>query len=287
MAPTIVRRAQWGARPPRNSPSLTTWSRRVGVAVHHSAGPTNQTVRVIQNNDMDADGFSDIGYNWLVDQSGKAYEGRAGGWLAIGAHAGGQNTGWIGICWIGHSGNVAPTEAALSTIKWLTQEAERLAGHDLQVRGHGQVPGQATECPGSRLRAWIAAGMPTDDEEEDVALSEADLDKIEQRAQLGADRALRSLEASSPGLGVDQPMSWVNWWLKRPEQAVQDIAKFRAEVAGQFAGLVAMLQELINRPDAPVTPEQFAQLMTAVQIAASQGAETALENTRLVVGPEG
>lgn len=164
MAPTIVTRAGWGARAPKSAPSKTTWSRRTGFAIHHSAGPTNQTVRQIQNFQMDTNGWSDIGYNFLVDQSGKVYEGRSGGWLAIGAHAGGQNTAWIGVCWIGHSGNVTPTSAALAAIRWLYDEANQLAGRRLDVRGHGQVPGQATKCPGSRLREWIADGLPVKEE---------------------------------------------------------------------------------------------------------------------------
>lgn len=158
--PQIVTRAGWGARAPRGSVATTTWARRTGVAIHHSAGPTTQTVRSIQDHQMDRNGWQDIGYNWLVTQDGRIWEGRAGGWLAIGAHAANQNTAWIGICWIGTSGSTAPSAAALASIRWLVDEARRLAGRRLEVRGHGQVPGQATECPGSRLRAWISDGMP-------------------------------------------------------------------------------------------------------------------------------
>jgi hypothetical protein len=170
--PTIVTRAEWGARAPKSASVKTTWSKRTGFAIHHTAGPTSQTVRQIQNFQMDSNGWSDIGYNWLVDQAGKVYEGRSGGWLAIGAHAGGQNTAWVGVCWIGTSGNTAPTPAALASIRWLHGEANRLAGRTLTVRGHGQVPGQSTECPGSRLRAWIAAGLPTTEEDEDMPYSD-------------------------------------------------------------------------------------------------------------------
>src|SRR5690606_8439726 len=159
--PTIVTRAGWGARAPRGSVATTTWARRTGVAIHHSAGPTTQTVRSIQDHQMDHNGWQDIGYNWLVTQDGRVWEGRAGGWLAVGAHAANQNTAWIGICWIGNSGSTAPSAAALAAIRWLVDEARRLAGRRLEVRGHGQVPGQATECPGARLRAWISDGMPT------------------------------------------------------------------------------------------------------------------------------
>jgi len=159
--PTIVTRAQWGARAPRGSVATTTWARRTGVAIHHSAGPTTQTVRSIQDHQMDRNGWQDIGYNWLVDQQGRVYEGRSGGWLAIGAHAANQNTAWIGVCWIGDSRTVQPSPAALAAIRWLVDEARRLAGRRLEVRGHGQVPGQATECPGPNLLKWISGGMPT------------------------------------------------------------------------------------------------------------------------------
>lgn len=121
---------------------------------------------------MDTNGWSDIGYNWLVTQDGRVWEGRAGGWLAVGAHAGGQNTGWIGVCWIGDSRTIAPSAAALASIRWLIDEACRRAGRRLEVRGHGQVPGQATACPGDRLRAWIAAGLPVAEEEDDMSWRE-------------------------------------------------------------------------------------------------------------------
>jgi hypothetical protein len=139
---------------------MATWGQRVGVAIHHTAGPVGQTPRQIQNHQMDNNGWADIGYGFLVNQAGTIFEGRAGGWLAIGAHAAGQNTPWIGVCWIGTSGSTAPSAAALRSLRWLVDEARRRAGRSLGVRGHGQVPGQATECPGSRLRAWIADGMP-------------------------------------------------------------------------------------------------------------------------------
>jgi hypothetical protein len=162
MAPTIVTRAQWGARAPKGAISMATWGQRVGVAIHHSAGVATQTVRQIQDYQMDSNGWVDIGYNFLATQDGRLWEGRQGTWSAIGAHAANENTAWVGVCWIGTSGNVAPTAAALSTLAWVREEAQRRAGRQLLVSGHGQLPGQATECPGSRLRAWIAAGLPTE-----------------------------------------------------------------------------------------------------------------------------
>lgn len=151
----IISRAEWGARPPR-SVTTTTWAKRIGVAVHYSDGPSTQTPRQLQNYAMDSLGYDDTHYNFFVDQQGRAYEGR--GWLVVAAHALNQNTPWIGVCFIGRNDDI--TDAAKATIRDLYDEACRLAGKTLQYSGHGQLPGQNTDCPGANLRAWIAAGMP-------------------------------------------------------------------------------------------------------------------------------
>jgi len=165
----IISRAEWGARPPTEDTGTVSWSQRVGLAIHHSAGPTNQTVRAIQDYYIDVNRWGDIGYNFLVDQQGRLYEGR--GWMAIGAHALNLNSSWLGVCWIGDSRYVQPTDAALAGIRWVYDEACRRAGRRLQYQAHGRLPGQSTECPGPKLRAWIDAGMPsqaaTPEEEDD------------------------------------------------------------------------------------------------------------------------
>lgn len=151
----IVSRAEWGARPPK-SVQRTTWATRIGVAVHYSDGPPTQTPRQLQNYAMDSLGYSDTHYNFFVDQAGTVFEGR--GWLVVGGHALGQNTPWVGICFIGRNADV--TAAAEKSIREFVAEAERLAGKTMLVSGHGQLPDQNTDCPGETLRAWIAAGMP-------------------------------------------------------------------------------------------------------------------------------
>lgn len=154
----IVPRAEWGARSP-TSVQKTTWGMRIGVAVHYSDGPATQTPRQLQNYAMDSLGYSDTHYNFFVDQAGTVFEGR--GWLVVGGHALGQNTGWIGICFIGRNENV--TAEAKAAIREFVAEANRLSGKTMLVSGHGQLPGQNTDCPGENLRAWIAAGMPEGD----------------------------------------------------------------------------------------------------------------------------
>ena len=152
---TIIRRASWGARAPR-SRSTVAWSRRTGFTVHYSAGPTSQTPRQIQNFHMDSNGWADIGYNFLVDRSGKIYEGR--GWTVAGAHAAPHNTTHIGVCFIGRDGDATP--AAKNAIRSLYDEANRRSGRPLARTWHGGLYGNSTECPGADLRSWVRAGMP-------------------------------------------------------------------------------------------------------------------------------
>lgn len=152
----IISRKEWGARSPR-SRVTTTWDRRIEFVVHHSEGPTTQTPRQIQNFHMDSRGWSDVGYNFLVDEDGRIYEGR--GWLVIGAHAHSHNTSGIGVCFIGRDGDDV-TDKAKASIRWLYDVACRHAGRTLAKRGHGELSHNSTSCPGRTLQRWVDAGMP-------------------------------------------------------------------------------------------------------------------------------
>lgn len=150
----IIPRASWGARSPR-AIQTANWSQRTGFVVHHSDGPQDQSVRTIQNFHMDTRGWSDIGYNFLIDFRGNIYEGR--GWNRVGAHAKGYNTATIGVCVIGNYDAVLPSPAALSSLIQLYGEAQRLKGGKLGLFGHREVG--STDCPGDRLYAWVHADM--------------------------------------------------------------------------------------------------------------------------------
>lgn len=153
----IVSRADWNARPARPSGRYTVpWSARTEFFVHHTDGPKTQTIRSIQDFHLDGRGWGDVGYNFLVREDGTVYEGR--GWLVVGAHCPGHNRSGIGVAFIGSNN---PTDAAKQSIRRLYDEACRRAGRKLRRYGHGDK--WATDCPGSRLRAWVDAGMPVDE----------------------------------------------------------------------------------------------------------------------------
>jgi hypothetical protein len=119
--PAITSRSAWGARAfdcaggPQYAPSLQF------AVVHHTVNsntysPTDSPaiVRAIQAYHMDTNGFCDIAYNFLVDQYGQIFEGRDGGITqpVIGAHAGGFNSGSVGVALIGDF-TTAPVPSAM------------------------------------------------------------------------------------------------------------------------------------------------------------------------------
>ena len=123
--PAIVTRAQWGADESirRGSPSYNT-TVKVGF-VHHTAGSNDYTpeqaaavVRGIYAYHVKSNGWSDIGYNYLVDRFGRAYEGRHGGLdrFVVGSHTGGFNRDTFAVSLIGNFTTVAPSLDTLETL---------------------------------------------------------------------------------------------------------------------------------------------------------------------------
>lgn len=120
-SPAIIPRRGWQANEkivraaPRYAPIL-----RLAV-VHHTAGSNSYAiedsaaiVKGIQLYHVKANGWDDIGYNFLVDRYGRVFEGRGGGVdrNVVGAHAEGFNTGSVGVAVIGTYSSGAPTKEA-------------------------------------------------------------------------------------------------------------------------------------------------------------------------------
>lgn len=126
--PSIVSRAGWGA-----DPKLMTWPVRradlKAAVVHHTAGSNTYTqaeapsvVRGIYRYHAVERQWGDIGYNFLVDKWGRVYEGRTGslsapaGTMPVAAHAGGFNTGTLGISAMGDYTKVAVPQATMNAM---------------------------------------------------------------------------------------------------------------------------------------------------------------------------
>jgi hypothetical protein len=165
----ILTRSQWGARTPnpsRMTPLRGTWSR---ITIHHSAETSStaeggsldqsiQTLRGIQRFHMDdpLHEYGDIGYHFLIDSSGRIFEGRGLMWQ--GAHAGGQdgihNNQNIGVCVLGDFVARPPSAAAQKSLELLV----------VDLRGRYRIPVSRifthsdlrdTQCPGPALEAWV------------------------------------------------------------------------------------------------------------------------------------
>jgi uncharacterized protein with LGFP repeats len=93
--------------------------------VHHTVNGNSYSpsespamVRAIQAYHMDALGYCDIAYNFLVDRYGQIFVGRAGGPTqpVIGGHAGGFNTASTGVALIGDYSSTNATTAQMNSL---------------------------------------------------------------------------------------------------------------------------------------------------------------------------
>ncbi len=174
--PTICYRNCWC--PSGNCPKDTSPSHTVAdhLIVHHSAGSNSSSnyaavVRSIWDFHVNTNGWSDIGYNFLIDANGIIYEAR--GDSVLGAHFSCMNHGTVGICLLGNFELAAPKDSAVnSLIEMLAWEAcdkniapaeasyhpssqlliPNISGHshaNISTAPHGCPKG--TLCPGDSL----------------------------------------------------------------------------------------------------------------------------------------
>lgn len=170
---TAVLQSEWRAGLPR--PVYTRSYHDVNHnIVHHSAGSNSKTdyvqvVRDIYTLHTQVNGWSDIGYNYLIAQDGTIFAGRDPGNgsqdRVRGAHFCGKNTGTLGVCVLGNYEETTPTVAsveALETVlsyQLIQQEHGSFdffthSGQDLgTIAGHRD--GCATLCPGRNLYSQL------------------------------------------------------------------------------------------------------------------------------------
>jgi hypothetical protein len=124
--PTIITRAQWGADESIRGDAPEYASTLQMGFVHHtvstnsySAAQAASLVRGVYAFHVRSRGWSDIGYNFLVDKFGRIYEGRAGGVdrPVIGAHTSGFNTKTFGVSLLGTYTSVVPSSAQLAGLQ--------------------------------------------------------------------------------------------------------------------------------------------------------------------------
>ncbi|MDO5672142.1 MAG: cell wall-binding repeat-containing protein [Actinomycetaceae bacterium] len=178
----IRSRADWGADPSWMKWDLSPAEVR-GAVVHHTAGANGYApedvpgiIRAIYRYHAVTLGWGDIGYNVLVDNFGRAWQGRAGSLSSPipGGHALNVNKQTFGISVLGSYGTVAPSAAAQDAVaRVLAWKLDSVAGVDPGGRmtltvdgqdssvptiiGHRDVPGRGgkTSCPGNAFYAEL------------------------------------------------------------------------------------------------------------------------------------
>ncbi len=177
--PAIQPRSAWGADESirRGTPEFAPETR---MAVHHTAGAEGPdpaaTIRAIYAYHVQQNGWNDIGYNFLIDSSGRIWEGRHSRDLApgevptgedtdgdgvIGAHTLNNNTGTVGVAFLGDFTSSVPTPAAMDALqRLLAWKADRhgidplgtttwSTGTKSTIVGHRDA--YPTDCPGQAL----------------------------------------------------------------------------------------------------------------------------------------
>ncbi|HVV83145.1 MAG TPA: N-acetylmuramoyl-L-alanine amidase [Kofleriaceae bacterium] len=155
----IYSRADWGARAPRCAGGSMTPNR---ATIHHTVTPTNDSLspqarlRQIQSFHMFTNGWCDIGYNYIVSRDGRVWRGR--GARTVGAHVTNNNTGNVGISFLGTYTSTAPTStqmcSAAKLLRILHDDYPALSLTRSDIKGHRQYGG--TECPGNVLYGKIS-----------------------------------------------------------------------------------------------------------------------------------
>jgi len=165
------------------------------LTVHHTAGVNNDpdpaaTVRAIYHFQAITNDWGDIGYHVIIDEAGRAYEGRWSGpdavpvfgttlgtdgrpQMSVGAHVLGYNVGNISVCLLGNYTSRLPTSAAMSSLNAILAGLARVSR--LNVLGttsyvnpvnsnaktvrtlSGHRNWTATECPGDTFYPQLPA----------------------------------------------------------------------------------------------------------------------------------
>ena len=183
--PIVPRSAWWGNLPPAylNPTNFTPQYISITHAVvHHTAGVNNppdpaQDVRAIWYYHVFGQGWSDIAYNFLIDQHGTAYHGRYNPYIELldvrGSHATSANNQSVGVFLLGtFSVDTPPTAAAVQSLtrvlawRFEQKHLDPLSRADMvrddagntvnlyRISGHRDI--SPTECPGEALYGQLA-----------------------------------------------------------------------------------------------------------------------------------
>ncbi|MFF4520348.1 FG-GAP-like repeat-containing protein [Streptomyces bluensis] len=161
--PPVISRAAWGADESKVKDPAEYIDKISAVFVHHTVGSNSYScaqsaalVRGIMAYHIDANGWNDLGYNFLVDKCGQIFEGRAGGvdLPVLGAHTYGFNSYSTGIAVLGDfEGDPAKGIPAGKPSRAAQESVARLAAWKLGQYG-GNPQGKVTLTAKGDTGVW-------------------------------------------------------------------------------------------------------------------------------------
>ncbi|MBL6445221.1 N-acetylmuramoyl-L-alanine amidase [Fulvivirga sp. 29W222] len=165
--PAMVDQSIWreGLPEPSYNRSFTVTE---NIIIHHSATSNEvsdytNVVRNIYLYHTQGNGWSDIGYNYLIAPDGTIFKGRDPGNgdqdAVIGAHFCGRNSTTMGVCLMGTYTNISPSDEMLESLSLLLSwKADKGGLNPFATNSHplntalpviaGHRDGCSTECPG-------------------------------------------------------------------------------------------------------------------------------------------
>jgi len=158
-----IPRSQWAAGQP-NPKKMYKMGRVERLTIHHEGSPkpvtftdlrsTRARLEAIRRYHTGKRGWGDIGYHYMIDRSGRVWEGRPV--MYQGAHVRKHNENNIGIMVLGNFEKQAPSDAQLAAVQTTVASLRRQYRVDMKnVRSHREWV--ATTCPGRYLQPRFAA----------------------------------------------------------------------------------------------------------------------------------
>lgn len=156
----LFRRSDWTHGAARNS-RMVAMARPVAVTVHHWGYPADDISPSLDSTRsrilgiLEAHlsrGYGDLGYHFVVDPFGRAWEGRS--LLHQGAHVSSHNRSNVGIMLLGNFQTEHPSAPQLGTMRKLVQ-AVRSSYTISPGRTYGHCDLASSECPGRWLYGHV------------------------------------------------------------------------------------------------------------------------------------
>ena len=158
---TILSRSAWTSTAAKGT--AFDFSRLRGIVVHYPAagksiGEISKSavaakLRGWRNYHVNSRGWSDIGYNYGIDQAGRIWSLRGD---RVGAHTSGHNSTTIGVLFV-VGDNEPLTDKAKQAFRDLRAHLRRKR-NTANVWGHTQMSGASTRCPGPYIMGSLRDG---------------------------------------------------------------------------------------------------------------------------------